>query len=58
MTRITEEKPPRIATVTRSESHPYPGMNASMALTTDASFPAVRKNSTGASPVSTCAKRM
>ena len=53
MTRITDENPARIATVTARDSHSYPVMYFEMANATDASRPVERKSSTVATPLST-----
>src|SRR5881275_699987 len=53
ITRMTDEKPARIATVTERESHSYPCMYLLIANATDASLPAVRKSSIVATPLNT-----
>src|SRR5437899_8544900 len=53
ITRITDEKPARIATVTDFDSHSNPVMYFVMANATEASRPAVRKSWTVATPLST-----
>ena len=55
---MTEENPARIATVTNFAIHAYPVMYFVIANATEASLPAVRKSSTVATPLSTCANRM
>ena len=60
ITKITEENPARMATVTEVANHSYPFIYSEIAYATDASFPLAgsTKSVHGATPVNTCPNKM